>query len=495
MYFADFVNVLKRHFRRTISNDELCGILFDSIIRPSDLKNRNGEIPTIEKNEISRIMSRKINIPSLLREHVYDEAVFNGLTEYFQVNIVSELVPDQRELFHQIMKLIDADDDISPEHKASLRILANPNSVAAFLADAFVYVIRHENKSRIPKETAAELSKPILKLCGITASDELSSDVEAAYFHPKHKFTLAEYEARIRQLYHEIAELNLIKDEPLRLDSRLMSVLANAQRIAAMQLSMTGEPVVINRQSRTAIEVFAERLNIRLPNDFFDIGDLRCRHARLSFVPPKFYGDEFGQRKYAKITELLENIESYKNLEPVNDFFRYIRCIRLALRNDGSAFDEGVTVRLKIDKNALIDDRYLQYCDAYILQTIIDDFSDIFNIERTANYFRYESSDVIPEMLPVRNSSRGLPNPNRNLIEEWNELFPYFMTVDEVFGILEITFDEIMQHTAIAFPTVLLLKNPVTSIEYEIRSKSLSEAICGTLTVTLKGDINDGSSK
>ena len=256
------------------------------------------------------------------------------------------------------------------------------------------------------------MSKPILKLCGITASDELSSDIEAAYFHPKHKFTLAEYEARIRQNYCEIAELNLIKDEPPCLDSRLMSTLANTQRIAAMHSSMMTvmtKPIVIARQSQDTIKVFAEQLNIRLSNDFFDIGNLRYQH------------------------------------------------ISLALRNDGSAFDEDVTV--------------------------------------PANYFRYESSDFTPEMLLLRNSLRGLPNSNRNLIEEWNELFPYFMTVDEGSDILEITFNEIMQHTAIAFPTVLLLKNPVTSIKYEIRSKSLPEAIYGTLTIALKEDDIDGNSK
>lgn len=70
MVFAEYVSVLKKYFKQSISNDELCGILFDAIIFPADLKNCNGEIFTLDKAEVSRIMNRKKNIPKKLQEHV-----------------------------------------------------------------------------------------------------------------------------------------------------------------------------------------------------------------------------------------------------------------------------------------------------------------------------------------------------------------------------------------------------------------------------------------
>lgn len=66
MTFANYVNVLKKHFKQSISNNMLCGILFDAIILPLDLKKRNGEDFIVDKAEISRIMNGKKKIPTAL---------------------------------------------------------------------------------------------------------------------------------------------------------------------------------------------------------------------------------------------------------------------------------------------------------------------------------------------------------------------------------------------------------------------------------------------
>ena len=84
----------------------VCANFFDAIIIPADLKNRNGEILTLDKAEVSRIMNRKKNIPRALQEHVRDKKVINGLENYFETNIVAELVPDTSDLIHQLLNVI-----------------------------------------------------------------------------------------------------------------------------------------------------------------------------------------------------------------------------------------------------------------------------------------------------------------------------------------------------------------------------------------------------
>ena len=94
MTFADYANMLKEYFKRDISNEELCGKLFD----------------------------------------------------------------DTSELLRQLMNLIEADRNISPTLKEKLRLQAKQESLSLFLAEAFLYAIRQKNKSaKTNREVKAEV--------------------------------------------------------------------------------------------------------------------------------------------------------------------------------------------------------------------------------------------------------------------------------------------------------------------------------------------------
>lgn len=97
MTFADYANMLKEYFKRDISNEELCGKLFD----------------------------------------------------------------DTSELLRQLMNLIEADRNISPTLKEKLRLQAKQESLSLFLAEAFLYAIRQKNKSaKTNRAVKAEVEKP-----------------------------------------------------------------------------------------------------------------------------------------------------------------------------------------------------------------------------------------------------------------------------------------------------------------------------------------------
>ena len=467
MTFANYVNVLKKHFKQSISNNMLCGILFDAIILPLDLKKRNGEDFIVDKAEISRIMNGKKKIPTALQEHIWDKPVLDGLEKYFETNIVAELVPDTSDLCHQLINLIEQDENISPAHKATLHLSANPKSTALFLAEAFIYVVKPDSISETIKPSVkAVIEKPILKICGIAATNELSDKVEAVRFHPKHEYTLAEYEVRIRQLYEEIANFQ-VEDKYC---SKLEKV---CQRFG--YIGTASAPAKINENDRLDIKTFAEEIRFTLPEDFFDLGNLRRDLPGLTFGSPRIYGDERGKIKYKKIDSLLKSIESYRELKPIDSAFENTFCIRFALRNVGQTFDEDINVRLMIDKNSLLTSNYL---DEYIIRDILDKFDDIFEIKRDKNYFEHDNITNISK-LP----RSPLLGKNRNLAEEWEELFPYFMSTEGELAVFELDFEKILHNTAISFPTVILLKKCVPLIKYEIRSKFMSEIVSGSLQV------------
>lgn len=482
MVFADFVNTLKRHFKKSISNEELCGILFDAIIIPADVRNSNGEVLTIEKDTISRLMNQKIGMPSALQDHVYDDAVIDSISSYFKANIVSELAPTKSDLCHQLMMLIEADQSISSDSKMHLRIVANEDCISAFLAEIFIHVVRQDNKKR--PTTGAALYQPSLKLCGITESGELSSDVEVDRFHPRLEYNVVEYERLIRQLFDDIAQFSQAKS--LKCDFPSIELPSFAKAMNALSSRQTSDLISMDDQSRAKIERFAEELNIAIPDDFCDIREVYGYQPVLSFDPPTFYGDDIGQMKYSKLKTLLGYIDSHDKLFFVENFFEHILCVRLALENDGSDFDEDINVRLTLPKDAWLTDDYLRGFNARQLQKIIDDFIDVFYIKRSKNYFDYVLSDLTVKTISQRRQLNSLPGNDRNLVEEWNELFPYFTSCAGDSITVELEFGKIMQHTATAFPTVLLLKKCIPSIEYEIRSKSTPEVFVGNLTLQKK---------
>ena len=165
MVFADYLHAVKKNFKRKISNDELCEIHFDAIIIPVDLRNRNGEILTVDKADISRILNRKQNVPNALREHIWDKSVQNSIDKYFETKIVAELVPDISDLLYRLMNLIEADENISPTRKAEFRNLSE-ESPKAFLQEIFLYTLARENKF--------VRTTPVIKSLNVTASDRRS---------------------------------------------------------------------------------------------------------------------------------------------------------------------------------------------------------------------------------------------------------------------------------------------------------------------------------
>ena len=469
MTFADYVKVLKKHFKKKISNEDICGILFDAIILPLNLKNRNGEDFIIDKAEVSRIMNGKKKIPTALQEHVWDKPILDNIIEYFETNIVSELVPDKSDLCHQMMNLIESDKNISPAHKAALRLSATQKSISLFLAEGFIFTINQDINSTPPKiEDSSNMSytKPILKIYGITAGNELSETVEARRFHPRQELTLNEYKNRIRLLYEDIAKFQIADDNNF------------CQRyhrlIECMNLSSV--PVKINEQDIAMIKSFAEEIGFTLTENFFFVGNLRRDFPRFNLEFTKIYGDERGKIKYDKIKSLLKNIESYRKLKPIDNAFEHIFFIRIALRNIGQTFDENINVRLIIDKNSLFTSNCLE---EYLLKDILDHFNDIFTIKRNKNYFEYDNQKTYTSRL----NRIPLFDSDRNLVEEWNELFPYFISTEDQFIILEIDFEKILQNTTISFPTVILLKKLIPCIKYEIRSKFIPEIITGVINL------------
>ena len=70
MFLGDYVNVLKAHFCKSISNEDLLRLLFESVVAPLDLRNKKGDPFILDKATASKIMNGKQNAPRLIRDNV-----------------------------------------------------------------------------------------------------------------------------------------------------------------------------------------------------------------------------------------------------------------------------------------------------------------------------------------------------------------------------------------------------------------------------------------
>ena len=207
LIFSEFISVLRKHFKEPISQDDLCKLIFDSVITTAKLGKNATEFSNIDKSDISKILNQKKNIPAEIQSHAFDKKISADMKEYFQTNIVAELIPEHfDDLYHQMLRFIDEDKNISDAHKKKLHSMADSENIAEFLIDIFKYVIRQENKS--PDSLS---SKANLKVLGISEDNELSAKYPLSFFRPRFECTLPEVEIKIKNLLKEINEFTKVQ--------------------------------------------------------------------------------------------------------------------------------------------------------------------------------------------------------------------------------------------------------------------------------------------
>ena len=429
MKFPDYVNILRKHFKKYISVEELCRTLFDSIIISANVTDSHGELLDINKTEISRIMNSKKNIPTQLQDHVYDTAVLDGMNDYFQKNIVSELVPDTSDLFYQMLQLINTDNDISPSHKASLRLQAKETTASLFLADVFIYVLRKENKATSKGKVLNDNDNaivttelPDISLCGISLNGDIAEYAEMATFKVRDKYTVEEYEEIINKQYKHASLLYCVRDE---IDAQY-SIIKQLGISSVMQSLYPYEE--ISESNKLLMRDYAEEHDISLPDNFFNLGNLRRINLMSIGARPDYSGTPKEKEKIKILEAIPDYIKNYKRLKQIDRAFRNVLFIRLAIQNTGKSVSEDMRIRLKFNANAFFDADDIAHLDPETLHLIFDHYKcdSFFDIERTANYLSYYSSiDVVPSC----NYIPKIPfvHEQRNYAEEWRDYLPYYV--------------------------------------------------------------------
>ena len=247
--------------------------------------------------------------------------------------------------------------------------------------------------------------------------------------------------------------------------------------------------VEIHENWISLINLMAEKLSIKLSDDFFKLGDLK---ESLTLAPSifgeSFEGSNDEKKKYSLIKALFLKIEELSNWLDVKSGFENISCIKLAISNMGTNVDEDIDVVLHIPKNAFMPLEELPTLteDAMRFLSHDCDMQNILGISPTAMYSDYDSS-MKKNLQPTSyRPSPVLPidiDYEEDYRDELENVFCYDIFLENDYYVIKLKFDYIKHHTTVAFPAAILLKEKVDVIQYSITSKNSAEIICSEIRV------------
>lgn len=487
MLFSEYVHILQNHFKSSIGNYELCKILFDFVIIPAKLYNSkdNTEYLTVSEGTVSKIMNGLAPIHTQIRDHIYDEEVLDGLIKNFIEDIVPELNPEKDDLCFQLMEIIKKD-NISPLRKANFEMLANPETLASFLAQAFIYaIVTNSSSSTVIEDEKVDQPARLSELSvkGIIDNKRISDTGIIEPFVERSGLSLEPIKNKIIGLFEEVSNIHL--------DSTTTST----SNPWGLKFSF-GDPYSVDAETKKLLGIAAESWDIKLSDDFYDFGGLKINPIggvdHMGLPTRTLSGNPEEKHKAKLIDDIHDALKQYLDLAPYFKEFESIKCISLALSNNGTSFDKDVRIELVFDKNVLLTAEEIATYneDALLYLTGDCDYEKQFEIPKGVDYLEYDESENLKPhsvSIPVRTFPFG-GYVEHDYEKEIRELLGYFYTDIEDKYIVQVTIDNINQHTSVAFPTVILLKHEVKEIPYSIRSKQLAEVCHGVLPVRLRNN-------
>ena len=485
MLFSEYVRILQKHYKSTIGDAALCGTLFDFVIIPADLRNSKDPSShiTITPGTISKILSNTAPIHTKIRDHIYDDRVIRGLIKEFNDNIVPELRPEIVDLCFQMMEIIKSE-NISPSQIAHFEMLAAPETIAHFLAEVFIHAIAtNSSNEKISSTQSIQqgdllLEKSSLSIKGITNNLRLSDIAIEESFLSRIDISREKLLNRIKTMFSDAAAIHFEKKE----------FSSDTQEV---ELSLF-KPYSLNEKNKDILNNVARSLKIELPEDFYDFGDLYINPLggvnSLGLPCSSEEGSPLAKQKYGLVNQIQECISEFTKAFPFLKAFDETKCLSLALSNIGTNYDQDVRITLYFNEDSLLLPKEIACFDENALKYLVTDcdYESLFVIRRGIDYLSYEESKSInpPTIKTTINSYPFLTQQyDINYEEEIKDLLGYFYAKDNSGYIVEVTIDNINQHTAVAFPTIILIKDTIKEIPYTIKSKHQPHIISGNISI------------
>ena len=144
-----------------MSDQELINLLFGFVTTPAEVLNRNGDPFYIDSGNASKIKTGKMNIQRVIREARQDRRVLSTIEESFAKMVIPKLNSSKIEQLQFNMLSLVRDSACSSETKRKMADLAESETVAKLLADAFLESLAWPNSA--PQSVSERKTEPSRK--------------------------------------------------------------------------------------------------------------------------------------------------------------------------------------------------------------------------------------------------------------------------------------------------------------------------------------------
>ena len=330
-----------------------------------------------------------------------------------------------------------------------------------------------------------EERSPQLVLRGIDENNQLCQNAPYQAFKLGSIDSIETYNSKIAKLYRDISAIHVGKAP--KIDSNDNSMIANFQR-TIMSLN---PPVEINPQMRDLISKVALEGGLELPQDFFELGNLSGDNGLSVALGGRrnLNGTKQEIQKYDSIMNLYDTIIECSNWIPIESAFSGLHCIKLAVENCGTTFDEDIEISLEINRDCILILSELPSLENATMKHLLYkyDINSLLGIPSTAQFMDFYSSthsrqysSPMPAFSPVgyeQDYTDDYLNALRDVLG-YNHLY-----AENNHLILKVNFGYIKHHTAVAFPAPIFLKFPPKALTYTLTSKNSANVVRGSIIV------------
>lgn len=333
------------------------------------------------------------------------------------------------------------------------------------------------SKERVDKVKSERRSK--LKLMGISSEEKLISDAVLQKFKPVVDNTTQDYIDMIKNLFLKIANIKVGKRVKTS-NKSLIDILTSSTTFTPL-----GTPIDISTDQKNSITSIATSLNVNLPDDFFDLGNL----VQTPIYYGRIEGTDKEKRKFKLINKLEKTINKCSNWAQVEEKFKNFTCLKFALQNDGTAIDEDVEISLIFPRSGLVimPDEFPNLTNDLMGYLLNDcEMSNIFGIKTTSSYLDYSHSKRDPFIKPISAFPvlpGSTPDYKNDFLTELKDIFCYSIFEDYGNCILKLKVNYIKHHTVVAFPSVIFAKECPNELIYSITSKNNPDVITNKIKI------------
>ncbi|MFP4877496.1 hypothetical protein ACLFLH_00730 [Mammaliicoccus sciuri] len=288
-------------------------------------------------------------------------------------------------------------------------------------------------------------------------------------------------------------EVDSLSEENLTMETKeknknSLSTLTNNYGLSGVLSSENGVyNFVLNEEYINIIKDFAYKINYKIGDNFFDLGDLKEK-IHNNFLGSNTYdyiGNEASKKKLNKIKEVTYSIYKYNEEKEVLKSLNSYKFLSLCLTNFKGKFEKDIDIKLYFPKNiiSLISDipipgnEIIESYENFAMSIFKPKTSSSISIFPDYTFKSYEP------YLYKNDIERAIDNYKNDI----DVLMEYKVYYEDDFDVLVLEVKEMKPNIALNFPSLLPLKIDKNygnlEIKYKINTRDTSEIIEGMLTI------------